>query len=236
MAHGAGGCIAQSQDTACAVPLQDVIDAIILLNSYMKVMRSLIANFTNLLLFVALSAVCLADGKNERWTYTENGSKEQAVYRDVIETVKNWVLKQNISIADKETAIRRLHGIMRDKDYSYKEKTGIILIAFPEVFPEFWTRIKSMAGQGDVRSQRIVTDSYLLGFWVKKDNAEAVKWYRLAAENGDAEAQFALGICLRAGEGVKKDNAEADKWLRKAANQGHIKANALLYGLEGISK
>lgn len=54
----------------------------------------------------------------------------------------------------------------------------------------------------------------------KKDLAEAVKWFRKAAEKGNAEAQYGLGICYEYGQGVEKDLAESVKWYRKAAEQG----------------
>ena len=38
-----------------------------------------------------------------------------------------------------------------------------------------------------------------------KDQAEAVKWYRKAAEQNDAKAQFNLGVCYDDGQGVAKD-------------------------------
>ena len=44
--------------------------------------------------------------------------------------------------------------------------------------------------------------------------------YRLAAEQGDAEAQFNLGVMYANGDGVPKDEAEAVRWYRLAADQG----------------
>jgi TPR repeat protein len=55
---------------------------------------------------------------------------------------------------------------------------------------------------------------------VGKNEAEAVKWYRKAAEQGDAGAQLNLGVCYENGTGVAKDEAEAIKWYRLAAEQG----------------
>jgi len=43
---------------------------------------------------------------------------------------------------------------------------------------------------------------YQFGRGVFQDDAEAVKWYRLAAEQGDANAQFNLGGMYEDGEGV----------------------------------
>ncbi len=53
-----------------------------------------------------------------------------------------------------------------------------------------------------------------------KDEAEAVRWYRKAAEQGYAQAQFNLGVVYANGRGVAKDEAEAVRWYRKAAEQG----------------
>ena len=47
-----------------------------------------------------------------------------------------------------------------------------------------------------------------------------MKWYRKAAEQGDAKAQNNLGVVYDRGEGVPQDDAEAVKWYRKAAEQG----------------
>jgi TPR repeat protein len=59
---------------------------------------------------------------------------------------------------------------------------------------------------------------------VAKDAAEAVKWFRKAGEQGNADAQNKLGCCYEEGSGVKKDLAEAAKWYRKAAEQGNAAA------------
>ena len=61
-----------------------------------------------------------------------------------------------------------------------------------------------------------------------KDEAEAVRWYRMAAEQGDASAQYNLGIRYDNGRGVLKDEAEAVRWYRMAAEQGHADAQAIL--------
>ena len=54
--------------------------------------------------------------------------------------------------------------------------------------------------------------------------AKAVKWYRKAAEQGNALAQSSLGIFYSTGRGVPQDDAEAVGWWRKAAEQGDAKA------------
>ena len=61
---------------------------------------------------------------------------------------------------------------------------------------------------------------YAWGMWEPKDYSEAVKWYRKAADQGNADAQNNLGVCYKNGEGVPQDYSEAVKWYRKAAEQG----------------
>jgi hypothetical protein len=68
---------------------------------------------------------------------------------------------------------------------------------------------------------------FLAGNWnylIEKNPAEAVKWYRMAADQGYAHAQCNLGVCYDTGQGVAKDPVEAVRWMRKAAEQGHAGA------------
>ena len=53
-------------------------------------------------------------------------------------------------------------------------------------------------------------------------------WLRLAANQGDARAQFNLGLIYDHGRGVQQDAAEAAKWYRKAAYQRHAEAQFIL--------
>jgi len=74
------------------------------------------------------------------------------------------------------------------------------------------------------------------GAAVKRNEAEAARWYRLAAELGDREGQFALGLMLlRGAEGVARDRAEAHHWFELAAAQGQAGAlyNLGVMALEG---
>ena len=59
---------------------------------------------------------------------------------------------------------------------------------------------------------------------VEKNAAEAVKWFRRAAEQGMAEAQFNLALILADGDGVPKDAVQAAHWCRLAAEQGFAPA------------
>ncbi|MGI9403386.1 MAG: tetratricopeptide repeat protein [Hyphomicrobium sp.] len=49
-----------------------------------------------------------------------------------------------------------------------------------------------------------------------------------AAEQGDAKAQFNLGLMYGEGRGVARDDAKARAWFQKAAEQGDVKAQLKL--------
>jgi TPR repeat protein len=55
-----------------------------------------------------------------------------------------------------------------------------------------------------------------------------MSWFRAAAEQGDAEAEYQLAICYRKGYGVRKNSRTARLWLERASAQGHPDAHALL--------
>ena len=76
---------------------------------------------------------------------------------------------------------------------------------------------QSAAEQGDALAQYNLGAFYANGRGVKKDPAEAAKWYRKAAEQGNSLAEYYLGGLYEKGEGVNLDRTEAAKWYRKAA-------------------
>lgn len=52
-----------------------------------------------------------------------------------------------------------------------------------------------------------------------KDDKKAVEWYRKAANQGDMNAQYNLGLMYRRGTGVTQDYQQAFYWFSKAAEQ-----------------
>ena len=51
--------------------------------------------------------------------------------------------------------------------------------------------------------------------------AEAAKWWRLAADQGNTFAQYNLGTLYDDGKGVPQNKAEALKWYHLAAERGN---------------
>ena len=79
---------------------------------------------------------------------------------------------------------------------------------------------------------------YEHGEGVPQDSKTAVKWYTLAAEQGDATAQFSLGLIYRNGKGIPQNYETAVKWYTFAAEQGYTKAQynlgLMYYNGEGV--
>lgn len=74
--------------------------------------------------------------------------------------------------------------------------------------------------------------SYYEGRGVSQDHEEAMKWFRLAAKRGSADAQCQLGIIYyNNGFADQQNRAEAMKWFRLAAERGHRPAQGILGGI-----
>ena len=84
--------------------------------------------------------------------------------------------------------------------------------------------VKAKAEAGDAESEMELGRRYNKGEGLAKDEVEAVKWYRKAADQNLAKAQYNLAVCYSHGEGVVKDQVEAVKWYRKAAEQNDADA------------
>ncbi|MCZ6592664.1 MAG: peptidoglycan-binding protein [Alphaproteobacteria bacterium] len=73
-----------------------------------------------------------------------------------------------------------------------------------------------LATQASAQDFRTGLDAYDRG-----DFAAALKEWRPLAEQGDARAQFNLGVILFNGQGLPHDPVEAVEWYRAAADQGY---------------
>ncbi len=91
--------------------------------------------------------------------------------------------------------------------------------------------LRERAERGNVSAQAELGRRYYVGEGVPQDDAEAVRWTRLAAEQRHAPAQYSLGLLYFRGRGVAGDDAAAGRWYRAAAEQGHPPAQAALSSL-----
>ena len=94
----------------------------------------------------------------------------------------------------------------------------------------FW---RPLAHLGYNTAQLNLAVGYDTGKGVPQDFNEAFKWYRKAAEHGNARAQNKLGELYELGQdanglGVPQDINESFKWYRKSAEQGYPLAQVSL--------
>ncbi|MDX6915770.1 tetratricopeptide repeat protein [Pectobacterium carotovorum] len=78
------------------------------------------------------------------------------------------------------------------------------------------------AKDGDPAMNFLVGHLYNFGYGdIENENIEALKWFRIAAEGGQRDAQNILGLAYEEGRwGVNIDGDEALKWYERAASQG----------------
>lgn len=81
---------------------------------------------------------------------------------------------------------------------------------------------KEKAEKGDVIAQDAMGVRYATGDGVRQSCFEAARWFRRAAEQGDATAQYHLALYYYDGDRI--DYKQAASWYRKAAEQGFAHA------------
>ena len=95
--------------------------------------------------------------------------------------------------------------------------------------------LRRNADTGDPVAQTGLATVYLAGLaGVAKDDTEAARLTRLAADQGFPPAAYDLALLYFTGRGVSKDIGESARWLEKAANSGIAPAQnnlGLLYAV-----
>jgi TPR repeat protein len=92
----------------------------------------------------------------------------------------------------------------------------------------FLEQTRNRAMNGDPEAQCLLGVMYAKGRGIARNEAEAVKWFRMAAAQNFSEGQCLLGIMYRTGRGTPKNEAEALKLYRRAAEQNNAGAQAIL--------
>jgi TPR repeat protein len=86
-------------------------------------------------------------------------------------------------------------------------------------------------------AEGLASGSYYTNGWgVKKDYAEALRWYRMAADLGSPDAEFYVGFFYDSGSSVPRDYGEALRWYRMAADQDNAAAEINIGGLYADGK
>ncbi|MDQ8700007.1 tetratricopeptide repeat protein [Hyphomicrobium sp. LHD-15] len=81
--------------------------------------------------------------------------------------------------------------------------------------------LRKLAVEGSVDAQIGWARRLLHGHGAEHDPEAALRWFKMAARSGDAEALNMVGRCFELGWGVAPDLVEAADWYRRAANKNH---------------
>ena len=91
-----------------------------------------------------------------------------------------------------------------------------------------------LAEQGNVDVDTKVKLGFI--YSIGNNDTQSAYWYKKAAEQGNAEAQYEVGQMYYYGKGVAKDRIQADYWYKKASEQGHADAQFKLITLNLFCK
>ena len=106
-------------------------------------------------------------------------------------------------------------------------RIGLGGIARDELAAVYWYR--KSAEQGHLAGQRELGQAYLYGNGIPADEATGMRWLRMAAEGGDAQAAMMVGVqLLFEGKRDDDDYVAAIPWIRMAAQRGHAGAQQML--------
>ena len=89
---------------------------------------------------------------------------------------------------------------------------------------EQYVVLRHDAERGDVWAQGQLGYAY----WLDDDFKNAFTWLKKAAEQGEASAEYRLGVMYQNGQATPQNYREAIVWYRRAAEQGHWGAQTFL--------
>ncbi len=82
--------------------------------------------------------------------------------------------------------------------------------------------LRQAGGAGNVPAQTLLGGMYNSGYLqIRRNLAESVKWYRMAANRSDRAAQFRMGLAHENGTGATRDPVRAFMWYELAASGNH---------------
>ncbi len=115
-------------------------------------------------------------------------------------------------------------GAQQEELYDRESK----LFRFNGDYKALMRELHPLAKAGDANAQRDIGTLYDRGLGVERNSVEAVKWFRMSAEQGNSWGQHSLGQMYQIGRGVTKDVDEAMKWFQLSAEQGNIHGQYVL--------
>jgi TPR repeat protein/SpoVK/Ycf46/Vps4 family AAA+-type ATPase len=178
----------------------------------------------------------------------EFNEKDPGFKPDLVEVVLSEQVRliKEAGLSPSEALQRAADEVMlgyKRNDKPSQAADGSCKVPIENGVPEEVLRLRVAANAGDMNAQYKLGLSYASGAGGTKNDDEAARWYRLAAdqghvdaqcklsqhyriaaEQGYAYAQFGLGWIYEHGKGVTKDVQEAIRWYRRAAEQGYAYA------------
>lgn len=202
----------------------------------------------------------LEELKRKEWEYLSAAAQgEQGQSADLEEIrreigVLSWIMERGAA-GMKDTSQEKEHFSMLKGNLSEKYRADWkISTSAPETYEQAEKLLNNIdIHSGVILMRQLAEDGYgqaqnRMGefcrdgsYGVEKDSNEAAEWFRKAAQQGHASAQYELGRMYAEGQGVPKDLVQAEKWFRKGAEQGNASAQyelGLLYykGEGGLEK
>ena len=109
-------------------------------------------------------------------------------------------------------------GAMGNLANCYSVGAGGVHVDLVEAFR--WQKRAVEVPSPSAKAYYNLAQCYLFGRGTPKNSVEAVRLYKIAAEMGDAYAQFSYGLRLQHGDGAPCNPVEAFTWLKRAADAG----------------
>ncbi|MGP1521271.1 MAG: caspase family protein [Treponema sp.] len=135
-------------------------------------------------------------------------------YKDGVSENSNILIKSE-NIAKLELKYLSKEQVRLSVEFASKYLKG--LNGVYKDYKQAFEYAKIAADAHDNEGEYIVGYCFELGFGITKNESEAFKWYKKAAENGNGNAMWKMGIFYHYGKGnINKDIKEAKKWYEKA--------------------
>jgi len=127
-----------------------------------------------------------------------------------IDRREKLVQKEEQTQIDEEKRVRDILQAARERNSNTVYDDDLVeLLVYDDEFCE-------LLDEENAEAQIIMGDMW----YIKNKTISAAEWYKKAADQGHARAQYNLGVMYANGEGVEEDDKAAVKWLTKAAEQG----------------
>jgi Sel1 repeat len=167
---------------------------------------------TPLWLLAIIAALMLV----ETWRHDLPYSAQATSTRDVLQGAKRA----------ENTALR---WVTEAHDGSHMRATDSVTSrVVQELSPYEMNALRQQARYGDASAAFTLGIAFEMGRHVRQSCTEAAHWVAVAAEAGDAAAQYNLGLRYRDGDGMPVNRILAEKWLRQSSAGKNRDATAAL--------